>query len=138
DLHDNVIQQLFATGMSLQATARLAPDPELQGRLQQAVDDLDITIRQIRSSIFALGAGRRSSASNVRDRVLAVVADLRDALGFEPRVRFDGPVDTQVTAALAEELLVSLREIVSNAARHAGATMAEIDVVVDGTQLVVR
>ena len=138
DLHDTVIQQLFATGMSLQATARLASDRELQARLHQAVDDLDVTIRQIRSSIFALGASSRSPASNVRDRVLAVVAELRDALGFEPRVRFDGPVDTQVTPALAEELLVSLREIVSNVARHAGATKAEIDVAVDGRQLLVR
>jgi len=138
DLHDTVIQQLFATGMSLQATARLAGDQALQSRIQHAVDDLDVTIRQIRSSIFALGTSSRSPAANVRDRALRVVAEFRDALGFEPRMGFDGPVDAQVPPALAEELLVSLREIVSNVARHAHARSAVIDVSVDGGQLRLR
>ena len=138
DLHDTVIQQLFATGMSLQATARLAGDREVQLRIQQSVDDLDVTIRQIRSSIFALGSGSRSPTSDLRARALAVVGELRDALGFEPRLRFTGAIEASVTPSLAEELLVSLREMLSNVARHAHATEAAIDVVVDGHQVVVR
>jgi signal transduction histidine kinase len=138
DLHDTVIQQLFATGMSLEATARLASDRELQVRIEQAVNDLDVTIRQIRTSIFALGASSRSPASNVRERVLAVVAELRDALGFEPRLHLVGAIETSVSPALAEELVVSLREIVSNVARHARATGADIEVAVDGGQILLR
>jgi signal transduction histidine kinase len=138
DLHDTVIQQLFATGMSLQATARLAADREVQLRIQQSVDDLDVTIRQIRSSIFALGAGSRSPTSDVRARVLAVVGELRDALGFEPRLRFTGAIEALLTPSFAEELLVSLREMLSNVARHAHATEAAIDIEVDGHQVVVR
>jgi signal transduction histidine kinase len=138
DLHDTVIQQLFATGMSLQATARLAGDREVQLRIQQSVDDLDVTIRQIRSSIFALGAGSRSPTSDVRARALAVVGELRDALDFEPRLGFTGAIETLLTPSLAEELLVSLREMLSNVARHAHATDTAIDIVVDGHQVVVR
>src|SRR5207253_3163158 len=138
DLHDTVIQQLFATGMSLQATARLAGDRQVQVRIQQSVDDLDVTIRQIRSSIFALGAGSRSPTSDVRARALVVVGELRDALGFEPRLRFTGVIEASMTRSLAEELLVSLREMLSNVARHAHATDAAIDIVVDGGQVAVR
>ena len=138
DLHDTVIQQLFATGMSLQATSRLSGDPEVQARIQQSVDDLDVTIRQIRSSIFALAAGSRAPSSDVRGRVLAVVAELRDALGFAPRVGLTGTIETSVSPSLAEELLVSLREVVSNVARHAHATIAVIEIAVDGGQLVLR
>ena len=71
-------------------------------------------------------------------RALAVVGELRDALGFEPRLRFTGVIEASVTPSLAEELLVSLREMLSNVARHAHATEAAIDVVVDGHQVVVR
>jgi signal transduction histidine kinase len=138
DLHDTVIQQLFATGMSLQATARRADDHEVQARIQQSVDDLDVTIRQIRASIFALSAAIRSPATDVRARVLAVLGEWRDALGFEPRLRFTGAIETSVPPSLAEELAVSLREMVSNVARHAEARMAEVDIVVDGGQLRLR
>jgi signal transduction histidine kinase len=138
DLHDTVIQQLFATGMSLQATARLTGDREVQLRIQQSVDDLDVTIRQIRSSIFALGAGSRAPTSDVRARLLTVVGELRDALGFEPRLRFTGAIEASVSPSLAEELLVSLREVLSNVARHARATGVAIDIVVDGGQLRLR
>ena len=138
DLHDTVIQQLFAIGMSLQATARLAGESDVQRRIVHSVDDLDTTIRQIRSSIFALGAAGRAPAGDVRSGVLAVVAEYRDALGFEPRLDFAGPIEASVTDSLAEELLVSLREALSNVARHAHASSVAIALDVGKGELLLR
>ena len=92
DLHDTVIQRLFAVGLSLEATGR-RPAPETQERIHQAVADIDDTIRSIRSSIFSLEA-RAEEQARLRGRVLEVVAEAAPALGFEPSVRFEGPVDT--------------------------------------------
>ena len=128
DLHDTVIQQLFATGMSLQAATRSVADRSLTDRIQAAVDDLDRTIRDIRSTIFAL---QPRTHHGLRDRVLAVVADASQALGFDPHVRFSGPVDAVVDDAVAGHLLSTLREALANVARHAGATRADIQVEAD-------
>ncbi len=130
DLHDTVIQQIFATGMSLQATSRLADQPDVAQRIQNAVEDLDATIRQIRSSIFALSAAR-SAGPSLRARVLEVITDAAKALPAEPHVQFAGPVDTLVGGQLADELIVSLRELLSNVARHAQASAIAVDVAVD-------
>jgi len=129
DLHDTVIQRLFATGLQLQGAARLAQRPEVTGRIQQAVDDLDVTVRHIRSVIFELQpldvAGRA-----VRRDVLTVVGEQGRALGFDPVVRFDGPVDAAVDDHVAEHLLNVVREALSNVARHARATRVDLTVIV--------
>jgi signal transduction histidine kinase len=138
DLHDTVIQQLFATGMSLQATSRLTSAPDVAVRIQSAVDDLDDTIRQIRSSIFALSAAAQSATSSLRGRVLEVIADAARALPSEPVVQFAGPVDTTVTDKVSEDLLVSLREALSNVARHAQATRIDVHVGVENGQVTLR
>jgi signal transduction histidine kinase len=127
DLHDTVIQRLFATGLGLQGLARLVDSAEVADRIQGAVDDLDTTIREIRSAIFELQAHERGS-HGVRVRVLALAAEMTPTLGFEPRVRFDGPVDTIVGSDLADHLLAALRELLSNVTRHARATAVEIRV----------
>jgi signal transduction histidine kinase len=127
DLHDTVIQRLFATGLGLQGLARLVDDIEVADRIQLAVEDLDATIREIRSVIFELQAHERGMHS-VRVRVLALAAEMTPTLGFDPRVRFDGPVDTIVGPALAEHLLAALRELLSNVTRHAHATAVGIGV----------
>jgi signal transduction histidine kinase len=138
DLHDTVIQQIFATGMSLQATSRLTDQPEVEMRIQAAVEDLDATIRQIRSSIFALSAAARSATLSVRARVLHVVAEAAKALPSEPQVQFVGAVDSSVPEGVADELLVSLRETLSNVARHAKATAVEVHVGVEDGQVTLR
>jgi signal transduction histidine kinase len=125
DLHDTVIQRLFATGLGLQGLSRVVRDVTVADRIQAAVDDLDATIREIRSVIFELQADERG-ASGCRIRVLA--AEMTPALGFEPRVRFDGPVDSIVGSDLAEHLLAALRELLSNVIRHARATAVEVRV----------
>jgi signal transduction histidine kinase len=127
DLHDTVIQRLFATGLGLQGLARLVDNIEVADRIQVAVDELDATIREIRSVIFELQARERDDHS-VRVRVLALAAEATPTLGFEPRVRFDGPVDAIVGTALAAQMLAALRELLSNVARHARATAVEVRV----------
>jgi signal transduction histidine kinase len=125
DLHDTVIQRLFATGMSLQGVARLSGDVEIGDRIQHAVDDLDDTIRDIRGVIFALQAHERGELS-VRVAVLALASEAAATLGFEPQVHFDGPVDTVVGRDLAEHLLAVLREMLSNVSKHAQASAVDV------------
>jgi PAS domain S-box-containing protein len=124
DLHDIVIQKLFAAGMTIQAVSARTTDVEHGQRLAAVVDDLDETILEIRSAIFSLQGDARHTGG-VRAEVLRITDDERDALGFEPRIRFDGPVDA-MDQRIADELLPTLREALSNVAKHAGASSAEI------------
>jgi signal transduction histidine kinase len=129
DLHDTVIQRLFATGLSLQSLLPRVHDDELATRVQEAVDELDTTIRQVRATIFALEQPP-PNAPGLRARVLAVCEEVARTLGFEPEVRFSGPIDERVEEAVAIELLSSLREALSNVARHAKAHWARVTVIV--------
>ncbi|CUR58656.1 GAF domain protein [metagenome] len=136
DLHDLVIQRLFATGLQLQGTRAKAGDPAVQSRLDQAVADLDSTIRDIRSTIFELQhAGERSVRHDVRE----LVQEYQATLGFTPTLRTLGPVDTVLSGSrLHEHLLAVLREALSNVARHAGASAASVEIDVVGGDLVLR
>jgi signal transduction histidine kinase len=139
DLHDTVIQRLFATALSLQRIARLVPtDPDAAvTRIESAVDDLDLTVKHIRSAIFELERSLRTPSGGLRDRVVTLSREAAEALGFEPRCFFDGPVDSGVGDDLATELLATLQEGLSNVARHAHASRVQVDVVVTD-QVVVR
>jgi signal transduction histidine kinase len=132
DLHDTVIQRLFATGLSLQGTARLVrTDADAAvNRVEAAVDDLDLTVKHIRSAIFKLESSRLASGDGLRGTVLALGREAAGALGFEPRCFFDGPVDGAVGDDLAAELLATLREALSNVSRHAKATQVDVELVV--------
>ncbi|HET7718894.1 MAG TPA: GAF domain-containing sensor histidine kinase [Acidimicrobiales bacterium] len=136
DLHDTVIQRLFATGLRLQGAARLAERPEVSDRILQAVDDLDLTVKHIRTAIFGLEASRRATNAGLRQRVLALVSEAAGALGFEPHILFDGALDT-VAEDRATEVLAVLREALTNVARHAGARRADVEVTADA-DLVLR
>ena len=134
DLHDTVIQRLYAVGLSLQsALTRAAHDP-VQDRIQLAVDEIDMTIRDIRSSIFALHT-RRPLATSLREDLLAVAREAARALGFEPTVTFGGPVDTVATDDIRDNVIAILREALSNATRHAHATTVTVDLSVDRRRL---
>lgn len=128
DLHDTVIQRLFATGLALQAMVRLA-SPDLGSRLQAAIDDVDDTIRQIRTTIFALEGPM--TGQSLRDGLVDVVSEMTSALGFSPSINFSGPIDTEVSDEAGDHLLATLREALSNVARHAGATAVRVSVIVD-------
>jgi len=135
DLHDIVIQKLFAAGMTIQSVSARTADAEHGRRLATVVDDLDDTIREIRSVIFSLQGDARDTGG-VRAEVLRITDDEREALGFEPRIRFDGAVDA-IDDRIAQELLPTLREALSNVAKHAGASSVEI-VVDHGEQVTLR
>jgi signal transduction histidine kinase len=130
DLHDTVIQRLFATGLSLQASIRRADQPELVERLERAVDDIDQTIKEIRSTIFALQSAGDTS-KGVRSSVMEVVEEVTPALSRTPRVRFDGPIDTVVDQDVLEHLLPVLREALTNVVKHADANDVEVELAVD-------
>jgi signal transduction histidine kinase len=125
DLHDVVIQRLFATGMSLQGGLRLVTDPQLSGRLQQVVNEIDETIRDIRSTIFGLRS-QMDESEGLRSRILDVASRHTESLGFDPVVHFDGPIDSLVDVETGEHLLAALNEALSNAARHAQAHHVDV------------
>jgi signal transduction histidine kinase len=127
DLHDQVIQRLFATGMSLQGAVAQLPDGDATRRVNTSIDALDETIRDIRSVIFELQAHDQGDSSSVRTRIVEIVEESTDSLGFSPAVRLAGPVDS-LPADIAENLVHALREALSNAARHAAATSVDVSV----------
>ncbi len=129
DLHDLVIQRLYATGISLQGAVGLIDAPDVAGRIGQAVDALDETIREIRTSIFELQARpRAATAPGLRSRIVEVADEMTGLLGFAPTLELEGPLDNGVPADAAEHLLGVLREALSNAARHAAASTVEVRV----------
>lgn len=137
DLHDLVIQRLFATGMMLQGTTRIADVPDSAAeRVSRAVDELDEIIKEIRQTIFALHEPVDGPYSSARGRVLREATGSAALLGFEPSVRFAGPVDTMVSAETADNLIAALREALTNVSKHAFATEVEILVQIDGGQVV--
>jgi signal transduction histidine kinase len=143
DLHDTVIQQLFATGLSLQGAAALIPgDAETAvRRVQAAVDDLDLTVKHIRSAIFGLAAASERGQDGVRSRILDLVGEAGSMLGFEPTVLFEGPVDAATPEPVAADVLATLREALSNVVRHAQASRVDVVVTInvgDGGELVLR
>ncbi|WP_168218451.1 GAF domain-containing sensor histidine kinase [Nocardioides eburneiflavus] len=135
DLHDIVIQRLFATGLQLQGVAAMAGNDAVTERLDSSVGELDDTIKAIRGTIFELQDRRGDS---LRAAVRSLVKEYVPVLGFTPVVRTSGPVDTAVPPALGSQLLAVLREAISNVARHALADSAEVDLVVTGDLLELR
>jgi len=126
DLHDSVIQRLFAIGLSLQGTARLVERPEAVMRIGEAIDKIDDTIRQLRKAIFDIEL--TINKEGLHPKVLDLVHELRPVLGIHPQVSFSGPVDVVVTGPLAEEVLAVLREALTNVGKHARASQVVITV----------
>jgi two-component system, NarL family, sensor histidine kinase DevS len=128
DLHDLVIQRLYATGMSLQGAVPMIVRPEVADRVGAAVDALDETIREIRSAIFSLQSGSEAKRRALRGRILDVVGEMTVPLGFAPSLRLVGPLDDGVPDRASDHLLSALREALSNAARHSGGSKVEVAV----------
>ncbi len=135
DLHDHVIQQLFAAGLSLQSVASGLQAGRTRSRIQDTITDLDNTISQIRTTIFQLHRTPEHRAGNVRARILDVITDAAQALGFEPAVRFTGLLEDALADDIIEDLLAVLREALTNIARHAQARSSEVDITTSADRL---
>ena len=124
DLHDSVIQRLFAAGMALQGTLSLRNASEMAGRVDMVIRELDTAIKEIREAIFTLRSGPRAPAG-LRAQVLQLAAEAGRSLGFTPAVSFEGAV-AAVPQEITAQVTAVLREALSNIARHARASAAEI------------
>jgi signal transduction histidine kinase len=129
DLHDLVIQRLYATGMSLEATMPMIIRPEVATRITNAVDAMDETIKEIRATIFDLQARGAADQPDLRADIVDLVEEMTPLLGFAPSLRLGAGLGGEIKPHVAEQALVALREALSNAARHAAAT--QVDVTVD-------
>ncbi|MFZ4281389.1 GAF domain-containing protein [Streptomyces rhizosphaericola] len=138
DLHDLAIQRLFATGMTLQSARPLVEHPEAAERLARAIDDLDTTIKIIRTTVFGLRERETpGQGSKLRSRLVQAVDAVTPALGFAPALRVEGLIDTEVPRVVADHAVAVVAEALSNVARHAGARRAEVSVIADDGVLTV-
>ncbi|MCQ1581125.1 sensor histidine kinase [Streptomyces parvus] len=138
DLHDLAIQRLFATGMTLQSARPLVEHPEAAERLARAIDDLDTTIKIIRTTVFGLRERETpGQGSKLRSRLVQAVDAVTPALGFAPALRMEGLIDTEVPRVVADQAVAVVAEALSNVARHAGARRAEVSVIADDGVLTV-
>ncbi|HSZ40744.1 MAG TPA: GAF domain-containing protein [Trebonia sp.] len=131
DLHDHVIQELFALGMTLQGHAARA-DPATAARVSGYVNTLDEVIKKIRTSIFGLQQPRHAPAElpvGLPARVMEVIDEHTAQLGFTAGVSFAGPLDADTDEALAHDILAVIREALSNCARHARASAVTVSLV---------
>ncbi|MGW7386320.1 GAF domain-containing protein [Streptomyces sp. NPDC054794] len=135
DLHDLAIQRLFATGMTLQSAGRFIEHAEASERVLRAVDDLDETIKIIRSAIFGLRSRDGAAGVGLRARVVRAVGEAAPVLGFAPSVRMEGLLDTEVPKEIADHAVAVLSESLTNVARHAHADRAEVGLVTDGREV---
>ena len=138
DLHDHVIQRLFAIGLTVQSVASALGADDRAARLPRVVSDIDETIRQTRTTIFQLHGPLGPETGTVRARLLAVAAEVSPVLGFEAHVRFSGPIDAVVPEPVVEDLAAVLREALTNAARHAQASRVDVEVTTTTTELTIE
>ncbi|MEU3856549.1 GAF domain-containing sensor histidine kinase [Streptomyces sp. NPDC028722] len=135
DLHDLAIQRLFATGMTLQSAGRFIEHTQASERVLRAVDDLDETIKIIRSTIFGLRTHDADEASGLRARAVRVAGEAAPVLGFAPSVRTEGLLDTRVPPEVADHVVAVLSESLTNIARHAHADRADVALETDGNEV---
>lgn len=135
DLHDHVIQQLFATGLELQSIAGSA-QVEVADRISSAVTNLDGSISQIRTVIFALSGPAGNETPAVRHAVIDLASEFAPNLARTPTVSFAGPVDLLVTHELADDVIAVTREALANVVRHAQAEHTSIDLTVQNGRAV--
>jgi signal transduction histidine kinase len=141
DLHDLVIQRLYATGMALEGTVAMVTRPEAASRISSAVDAMDETIKDIRATIFALQTRDAPAAPDLRASVIGIVDEMTPVLGFSPSLRLGGGLSglgaSGPVGDVADQALAALREALSNAGRHACATVVDVTVDVDSGQFLV-
>lgn len=137
DLHDLVIQRLFATGMLLEGALRSMADSPAAARVSTAVDQLDLTVKEIRQTIFALHEPMDGSGGALRGRIMQEVSQANSVLGFSPTVRFTGTIDTSASAEISDQAVAAVRELLTNVGKHAKATHVEVAAAVVDHRLIV-
>jgi two-component system sensor histidine kinase DevS len=125
DLHDMVIQRIFAAGMGIQAVVGLVDSREAEARLNDVTDTLDETIRRLRQAIFELG--HLDDGHTLSSHIAALIDDRAEHLGFVPELSVEGALD-DVPDYVADQLIATLTESLSNVARHADATSARVTI----------
>ena len=138
DLHDHVIQRIFAVGLGLQSTVRRMSDEAVSDRLVGYINALDATIVDIRSTIFSLQHEASGELRSLRTELFGVVADLSEMLGSDPRITFVGPLDSVVPDDLRADVLAVVRESLTNVAKHAEASRVSLTVTADPDDNVLR
>lgn len=138
DLHDHVIQQLFATGLELQSVVGSLPPGPNADRVDRAITNLDLAISQIRTAVFALSGTRGRRPETIRHRLIDIVNEVAVGLAQTPHLAFSGPVDLVINGALAEEVVAVVREALSNVARHAAAKHVSLNVSVIGADIAIE
>ena len=136
DLHDHVIQRLFAAGLTAQSLAETTTEPLIREGLARTIGDLNGTIRQIRTTIFGL-TDSASTATSLRRTVASIVDQMTPSLGFRPEVNLSGPLDTVADDAMVGDVEAVLRESLTNVSRHAGATTVEVRVAAEASALTI-
>lgn len=136
DLHDHVIQQLFGTGLELQSIAGLTGDIAVRERIVQSVAQLDASISQIRTVIFALTVNSDDPRPAVRHAIIDLANEVAPSLPDTPAVSFSGPVDLMVTGTLVEDVMAVCREALTNVVRHASATRTSVDLSIVDSSIV--
>ncbi len=134
DLHDTVIQRLFALGIGLQGLPSQIEEPVASARVSAAVDTIDDVIDDLRSAIYGL-RHQVSGHAPLRDQILGIMNEMRPSLGFSPDLHIVGELDSLSDAAVIGHLLAVLREALSNTARHADATKATVSLEIDGDEV---
>ena len=135
DLHDSVIQRLFAVGLSLQATLMAQLPESADGQINLAIDELDETIREIRTTIFEITRHEDDDTGTLRGSILRVIDEIPAAAALHVDVAFDGPLDSAVGPECRDAVVMSLREMLSNVVRHAHASRAVVTVTLRDHQL---
>jgi signal transduction histidine kinase len=138
DLHDHVIQQLYGTGLELQAVAGLVPRGRAADTVEGAIENIDAAIAQIRTAIFALTRSRSGGSEAIRHRIIDVVNEIGTSLPGTPRLTFSGPVDLVIDGALAHDVLAVLREALTNVVKHAEAQHVTVSVATSGREVVLE
>ena len=134
DLHDHVIQSLFAVGLGLQSIVGSATG-QVAARISAQVDAIDVTIRQIRQTIFQLGTTPSATTWSQKKRFNQLVSEILEGEGIDSSLDFRGPVDTLIDSELGDEVSAVLREALSNVVRHADATRVDITIAVSATEV---
>ncbi|CAB4876292.1 unannotated protein [freshwater metagenome] len=138
DLHDTVIQRLFAVGLSLHAALTKSLPDDVSVQINEALDDLDDTVRRIRTTIFEITQGPTADRPSLRSQVLRTIDELPSAAGLHIDVMFDGPLDSAVGSQSCEQIITSLRELLSNVVRHAQADRAIVHLALTDGRLEMR